>query len=133
MKTVLLLMTFLSQIGFAQNNTYQLSTHILNISLGEPVPDVEVVLQKMEKKNVWNTISKSKTDSNGRITDFLSLNNQNNQGIYKLIFKTSPYFERLQVKTFYPFIEVVFQINNLQHYHVPITLSPYGYSTYRGN
>lgn len=134
MKNVLLLvLVVFGQFCFAQNKSYQLSTHILNISLGQPAPGVEVVLQKMEKEEVWKTISRAKTDSNGRITDFLPLSNQNNNGVYKLIFKTSSYFETLNLESFYPFIEVVFQISDNKHYHVPITLSPYGYSTYRGN
>lgn len=132
-KILLLVLVIFGQFCFAQNKSFQLSTHILNISLGQPAPDVEVVLQKMENEANWKTINKTKTDSNGRVTNFLPLSDQNNYGIYKLIFKTSPYFETLNLESFYPFIEVVFQISDNKHCHVPITLSPYGYSTYRGN
>ena len=58
---------------------------------------------------------------------------KDNSGIYKLTFHTSPYFKSLGQKSFYPFIEVVFELVDNEHYHVPITLSPFGYSTYRGN
>ena len=54
-------------------------------------------------------------------------------GFINSLFYITPYFEKLKQKTFYPFIEVVFEIKDNQHYHIPITLSPYGYSTYRGN
>lgn len=73
------------------------------------------------------------TDSNGRIKDFLKLDGKSNAGIYKLTYHVSPYFKKLGHKTFYPFIEVVFELTDNEHYHVPITLSPFGYSTYRGN
>jgi 5-hydroxyisourate hydrolase len=72
------------------------------------------------------------TDVNGRITDFLN-SEKSNIGIYKLIYFTNDYFKKNNVESFYPFIEVVFQIKDEKHYHVPITLSAFGYATYRGN
>lgn len=77
-------------------------------------------------------IEEKVTDANGRISDFLSSERSNN-GIYKLTYLTADYFKSQNIESFYPFIEVVFQINDGKHYHVPITLSAYGYSTYRGN
>ena len=64
---------------------------------------------------------------------FLEEGTTDHKGIYRLTYHVAPYFERLQQDSFYPFIEVVFEIKDGKHYHVPITLSPYGYSTYRGN
>lgn len=55
------------------------------------------------------------------------------KGIYKLTYYTAPYFRSLGQQSFYPYIEVMFEITDGNHYHVPITLSPFGYSTYRGN
>ena len=72
------------------------------------------------------------TDENGRVKDFLEENN-NNKGIYKLTYNVAPYFESKSQETFYPYIDVVFEIKDDNHYHVPITLSPFGYSTYRGS
>lgn len=72
-------------------------------------------------------------DENGRVKDFLEEGTTDHKGIYRLTYHVAPYFERLQQDSFYPFIEVVFEIKDGKHYHVPITLSPYGYSTYRGN
>lgn len=77
-------------------------------------------------------IEEKVTDANGRISDFLSSERSNN-GIYKLTYLTADYFKSQNIESFYPFIEVVFQINDSKHYHVPITLSAFGYSTYRGN
>jgi hydroxyisourate hydrolase len=72
------------------------------------------------------------TDKNGRITYILN-SEKSNICIYKLIYFTNDYFKKNNVESFYPFIEVVFQIKDEKHYHVPITLSAFGYATYRGN
>ncbi|MFC3157326.1 5-hydroxyisourate hydrolase [Chryseobacterium arachidis] len=128
-----LLISFLSTGIFAQTVKYQLSSHILDISKGTPVSEVEIKLEKYnEQTKLWTFIEKKSTDINGRIADFLPTEKSNN-GIYKLTYYTEPYFKKNKVESFYPFIEVVFQIKDNNHYHVPITLSAYGYSTYRGN
>ncbi|MEO6819061.1 MAG: hydroxyisourate hydrolase [Ginsengibacter sp.] len=117
----------------AQQENGQLSTHILDIGKGLPATGVTVELEKMnEQNNTWSLIDKKVTDSNGRIPDFLN-KKKDNEGIYKLVFKVADYFKSNHTETFYPFIEVVFQIKGSNHFHVPITLSPFGYSTYRGS
>lgn len=122
-----------AQLGFSQNNSYQLSSHILDITTGKPAADVKITLSKQDAKGNWVVIEEKNTDANGRIKDFLKQEGKNNTGIYKLTFHTNPYFKSLGQKSFYPFIEVVFELVDSEHYHVPITLSPFGYSTYRGN
>ena len=130
---ILILLIFFSAFIQAQEK-YQLSSHILDISQGKPAPNVKIALSKQDKNQTWVLIDEKYTDNNGRIKDFLKEeSNENNNGVYKLTFYITPYFEKLKQKTFYPFIEVVFEIKDNQHYHIPITLSPYGYSTYRGN
>jgi 5-hydroxyisourate hydrolase len=118
---------------FAQKINYQLSSHILDVSKGTPASGVTIKLEKYnEQTKHWLFMDEKVTDKNGRITDFLKAD-QSNLGIYKLTYMTSDYFKRNEVESFYPFIEVVFQIKDKNHYHVPITLSAFGYSTYRGN
>lgn len=116
---------------------YLLSSHILDLVKGQPAKDVEVILQKLESNGInWAALDVKKTDNDGRITDFLKVAKGEEptlKGIYKLTFYTKPYFDSENRSTFYPFIEVVFEISGEGHYHVPITLSPYGYSTYRGS
>ena len=130
---ILILLIFFSAFIQAQEK-YQLSSHILDISQGKPAPNVKIALSKQDENQNWVLIDEKYTDYNGRIKDFLKEeSNKNNNGVYKLTFYITPYFEKLKQKTFYPFIEVVFEIKDNQHYHIPITLSPYGYSTYRGN
>lgn len=119
--------------GFGQAPTYQLSSHILDVSSGMPAPGVTVQLEKLnEKTKVWSVVDKKVTDEQGRIKEFLD-QRQQNKGIYKLTFFVKDYFASKKMESFYPFVDVVFQIQDDKHYHVPITLSAYGYSTYRGN
>lgn len=127
---VLLVVT---SVTFAQNQKYQLSSHILDVSKGTPAVGVSIRLEKYnEQTKIWSFVDEKITDKNGRITDFLKADTTN-FGIYKLTYYTREYFEKDAIESFYPFIEVVFQIKDSNHYHVPITLSAYGYSTYRGN
>ncbi len=129
-----LLILFSSGIGFAQQSKYQLSSHILDISKGMPAADVMISLQKQVQGNQWLMVAEKHTDKNGRVSDFLpQKEGMDHVGIYKLTFYVEPYFQRQQTDTFYPYIEVVFEIKDNKHYHVPITLSAFGYSTYRGN
>lgn len=130
---IVVLLAFVS-VGFAQEAKYQLSSHILDVTQGQPATNVKISLSKQDESGIWETIDEKYTDENGRIKDFLKEDKAvDNKGIYKLTYFVEPYFEKLNQSSFYPFIEVVFQIKDNNHYHVPITLSPFGYSTYRGN
>lgn len=129
-----LMMFVFSNFIFAQEAKYQLSTHILDITQGKPAPNVKISLSKQNKNGNWSMIDEKSTDENGRIPNFLKVKKgENYEGVYKLTFHTEPYFKKMDQESFYPFIEVVFELKDNNHYHVPITLSPFGYSTYRGN
>lgn len=129
----LLLFIFFFLTGIAQNRNYQLSSHILDIHTGKPASGVNIILSKQDTSGQWSIVEERMTDVNGRVKDFLEETPDGHRGIYKLTYMVGPYFELQGQDSFYPFIEVVFQIKDNAHYHVPITLSPYGYSTYRGN
>lgn len=129
-----LLTILFSATSVAQEKNYQLSSHILDINLGKPAPGVLISLSRMNDDQSWSLIEERTTDSNGRVKDFLeTAPGTARTGIYKLTYHVSPYFQAQKQSTFYPFIEVVFEIKDNNHYHVPITLSPFGYSTYRGS
>lgn len=135
MKSLIFTILFgLLSIGtFAQKNTFQLSSHILDVSKGLPVSGVKIKLEKYNKQSkIWTFVDEKNNDTNGRISDFLP-SEKDNLGIFKLTYYTSDYFKKDHIESFYPFIEVVFEIKDKNHYHVPITLSAYGYSTYRGS
>lgn len=131
---LIVVMLAFASTSFAQETKYQLSSHILDITQGQPAQDVQISLSKQDQSGNWTSIDEKRTDESGRISNFLKESEGvNHQGIYKLTYFVAPYFEKLDKTSFYPFIEVVFEIEDDKHYHVPITLSPFGYSTYRGN
>lgn len=87
-----------------------------------------------EKTGSWKLVNRQKTDADSRIGTFLPNEaGVEHDGTYKLIFETTPYFQDQGLKSFYPYVEVNFNIEGDNHYHVPITLSAYGYSMYRGS
>ena len=135
MKNLLYTLAFalITTLTFAQDKTYQLSSHILDVSKGLPATGVMIKLEQYhDNTKTWSFVEERITDKNGRIPDFLS-NEKSNLGIYRLTYYVSDYFKKDKIESFYPFIEVVFEIKDKNHYHVPITLSAFGYSTYRGN
>ena len=129
-----LLVWLCASAAVAQNKSFQLSSHILDINLGKPASGVKISLSRLQAdQQNWMTIEEKVTDENGRIKDFLEENGTDHRGVYKLTYHVASYFKSQGQETFYSFIEVVFEIRDDKHYHIPITLSPYGYSTYRGN
>lgn len=110
-----------------------LSVHVLNTQDGLPSPGVNVVLEYMEN-GVWSKLNSATTDPQGRIRDLFPPDSQLKKGIYKVTFKTGPWFAARNIATFFPEIPIIFQVDGtLDHYHIPLLLSPFGYSTYRGN
>jgi len=110
----------------------QLTTHILDTSKGKPAPGIHVILCQ-HKKEVWIEVTKGTTDNDGRIPDLLKKGTVMELGTYKLRFETQSYFAKQSIETFYPFIEITFQVTTEDHYHVPLLLNPFGFSTYRGS
>ena len=109
-----------------------ISTHILDTSTGKPAQGVTVILEE-KVSDEWKQIGNGITENNGRISNFTLAENKLGQGIYRLIFETESYFKNQNVKAFYPEVIVEFEITDDNHYHVPLLLNPYGYSTYRGS
>ncbi|EPR0954129.1 hydroxyisourate hydrolase [Campylobacter coli] len=121
---------------FLNATEYQLSTHILDINSGQPASNVKVELYNLDQNRQWVKISEKFTKKNDRIADFLPYEKTENRsfGVYKLKFYTKDYYISHKVDSFYPFVEVSFELlKDQKHYHIPITLSPFGYSTYRGS
>ena len=109
-----------------------LTTHILDTTQGKPAAGVLIVLYQ-QNNNDWKEIVRGITNHDGRITDWLPNDSMLPAGCYKLKFETGDYFKLGMISTFYPFVEVVFNITDASHYHVPLLLNPFGYSTYRGS
>jgi 5-hydroxyisourate hydrolase len=106
-----------------------LSTHVLDTTRGRPAAGVPVRLDRYVG-DTWKPLAEAATDGDGRLRDLPA----REAGTYRLRFGTGPYFVALGVETFYPEVSVVFTVTDAdQHYHVPLLVSPYGYSTYRGS
>ena len=110
----------------------QITSHILDTTRGKPAQGVLILLFQ-QHNNDWIEIGRSTTNSDGRVTDLLDKNVTLQAGIYKLKFETGEYYKLQSINTFYPFVEIVFDIIWSEHYHVPLLLNPFGYSTYRGS
>ncbi|HED6006966.1 TPA: hydroxyisourate hydrolase, partial [Campylobacter coli] len=131
-----ILLALISIPIFLNATEYQLSTHILDINSGQPASNVKVELYNLDQNRQWVKISEKFTKKNGRIADFLPYEKTENRsfGVYKLKFYTKDYYISHKVDSFYPFVEVSFELlKDQKHYHIPITLSPFGYSTYKGS
>ncbi|MGI7218947.1 hydroxyisourate hydrolase [Campylobacter coli] len=136
LSTKKILLALISIPIFLNATEYQLSTHILDINSGQPASNVKVELYNLDQNRQWVKISEKFTKKNGRIADFLPYEKTENRsfGVYKLKFYTKDYYISHKVDSFYPFAEVSFELlKDQKHYHIPITLSPFGYSTYRGS
>jgi len=108
-----------------------ITTHVLDMSLGRPAQGVGVALE-IESRDGWRLVGRGATNSDGRVADLFS--GELTTGKYRLRFDTGAYFSSRQISGFYPSVEITFFVRDAsQHYHVPLLLSPYGYSTYRGS
>ncbi|HPH84486.1 MAG TPA: 2-oxo-4-hydroxy-4-carboxy-5-ureidoimidazoline decarboxylase [Ferruginibacter sp.] len=110
----------------------QLTTHVLDTSIGKPGRDISIRLQKSGGIS-WQTIAQGVTNADGRIPDLLPLSRNLQPGNYKMVFETAAYFEAMSLKGFYPQVDIQFTIFDNSHYHVPLLINPFGYSTYRGS
>ena len=111
-----------------------ISTHILDTSRGAPASGVAVSLEMQNTGESWTELSHAWTDDDGRVKPFFLVDRPVANGTYRLVFDTEPYFSSHSTGCFYPQVSVVFNVDDAsQHYHVPLLISAYGYSTYRGS
>jgi 5-hydroxyisourate hydrolase/2-oxo-4-hydroxy-4-carboxy-5-ureidoimidazoline decarboxylase len=108
----------------------QITTHVLDTSTGIPGKDISIRLQAFQN-NVWQTIAQGITNNDGRIPDLLPQERNLKPDTYKMVFDTGSYYAN--TKTFYPKVEIIFSTFDETHYHVPLLVNPFGYSTYRGS
>lgn len=110
-----------------------ISTHILDTSAGRPAAGVTVRLTYRQGGS-WKLVSEAVTNEDGRVPVLLAPDEPAAAGTYRLMFDVADYFATRQQDTFYAEIAIEFVMRDpSQHYHVPLLLSPYGYSTYRGS
>jgi 5-hydroxyisourate hydrolase/2-oxo-4-hydroxy-4-carboxy-5-ureidoimidazoline decarboxylase len=110
----------------------QLTTHVLDTAIGMPGRNISIRLQ-MPVNGTWQTIAQGITNADGRIGDLLPPQRNLSLRNYKMVFDTGNYFAEQKTKGFYPEVEIQFTVFDTAHYHVPLLINPFGYSTYRGS
>lgn len=111
-----------------------ITTHILDTTTGNPGAGIPVILERKTHSAGWQPIAEGITDASGRINDLLSTKEAFLPGHYRLLIETGPYFLMRNVECFFPQITVNFVVKDAtQHFHVPLLLSPFGYTAYRGS
>jgi 5-hydroxyisourate hydrolase len=111
-----------------------ISTHILDVTRGKPAANVTLDLQRFGADGTFWRVGAGVTDDDGRCKTLVPEAAPMFAGVYKLTFAVAPYLQETHGGGFYPEVSIVFEVRDIaQHYHVPLLLSPFGYSTYRGS
>jgi 5-hydroxyisourate hydrolase len=111
-----------------------ITTHVLDTALGRPAEGIAVVLELADPEEGWTELAHGLTDADGRISSLLPDGAILASGTYRLRFATAAYFDALGVRAFYPEVVVLFRVDDpAGHFHLPLLLSPFAYSTYRGS
>ena len=109
-----------------------ITTHVLDTARGRPAAGVAVALARRSGDD-WTELGAASTDANGRVANLLPAHVTSPAGTYRLRFDVGRYFAAQGVTPFYPYVEVVFEVRDTEHHHVPLLVSPFGYTTYRGS
>jgi 5-hydroxyisourate hydrolase len=111
----------------------RISTHILDLALGKPAANVAVRLERHEPSG-WRLLASERTDRDGRCGQLLPEREELAPGFYRLAFDTASYYEAQDIDALYPVVEVSFHVRDGEtQFHIPLLLSPNGYTTYRGS
>ncbi|KAF9584860.1 hypothetical protein BGW38_004906 [Lunasporangiospora selenospora] len=117
-----------------------ITCHVLDSSIGRPGKHVPVKLERLDSTaavNTWSNLAEGVTDDDGRVSELLAPTHKLVPGLYRMTFQTAEYWPTIGVtKSFFPYVEIVFNIEagaENQHYHIPLLLSPFSYTTYRGS
>jgi 5-hydroxyisourate hydrolase len=111
-----------------------ISTHVLDTSIGRPAAGVNVRLEVQQADDGWREIGRSSTDTDGRIGALVPAGASLAAATYRLTFDVGAYFRARYIESFYPNVVVEFIVHDsASHHHVPLLVSPYGYTTYRGS
>jgi 5-hydroxyisourate hydrolase len=111
----------------------RISTHVLDLVRGKPATAIAVRLEKRSSIVDWQLLTSARTDDEGRCMQLLPEGTDLSAGVYRLIFDTGSYFALQKMVSLYPAVEITFQVQpGESHFHIPLLLSPNGYTTYRG-
>lgn len=111
-----------------------ITTHVLDTARGKPAAGVPVNLERRRDDGTWVSVGQGRTDDDGRLRTLVPADSPVSEGVYRLTFDTEAYFGAIGVEGFFPEAVLVFRVRDAsQHHHVPLLLSPFGLSTYRGS
>ncbi len=112
----------------------KISTHVLDTAKGKPACDVPVRLELQEAPDRWRLLASARTDQDGRCGQLLPEGESLRAGNYRLSFETGHYFAAQKIAGLYPEVQIVFSVREGEtHFHIPLLLGPFGYTTYRGS
>lgn len=130
--TVIRLNKLIAGLNEKADLSSHITTHALDTSIGTPASNMMISLNGLSD-NEWKPISVGITNSDGRIGDVLPAGRKLSAGNYMMVFDTKAYYERYNQKGFYPEVRIQFEVTDKSHYHIPLLINPFGYSTYRGS
>ena len=110
----------------------QITTHVIDTNKGKPAWGIAIALYE-QIAHEWFEIANGITNKEGRLTNLLAEDEELIPGIYKITFDIKHYFNADDMETFYPTVEIIFEMKTIEHYHIPLLISPFGYCTYRGS
>jgi 5-hydroxyisourate hydrolase len=112
----------------------RISTHVLDTTLGTPARDMAVSLERLESSGGWSRLASARTDEDGRCAQLLREHDTFQAGRYRLVFETGSYYSARETRGLYPLVEITFEVRaGESQFHIPLLLSPNGYTTYRGS
>lgn len=111
----------------------RISTHILDLVRGKPAKDVPVRLERQIERGKWQLLTSARSDQDGRCAQLLPEGEDLSAGVYRLTFDVANYYDMQKTSALYPVVEVTFEARDGEStFHIPLLLSPNGYTTYRG-
>lgn len=111
----------------------QITTHVLDTARGKPAADIQLSLHRREAQG-WHELASGVTNADGRVAGLLPDDLVLEAGDYRMHFSTEAYFQKQQLTVFYPYVDIVFRLDSSgDHHHIPLLLSPFAYSSYRGS
>jgi 5-hydroxyisourate hydrolase len=112
----------------------RISTHVLDTAQGKPAQNVPVRLERQEASGDWRLLASARTDSDGRCSQLLTDGEALPAGTYRLTFDTASYYAAQKIEGLYPLVQITFAAKQGEEsFHIPLLLSPHGYTTYRGS
>jgi 5-hydroxyisourate hydrolase len=110
-----------------------ITTHVLDTALGRPAQGIAVLVE-IHRGDAWVELARGTTNADGRIPNLLPDGTRLQTGTHRFTFDTGGYHRAQGVRGFYPLVQILAQLEEAGgHYHIPLLLSPFGYSTYRGS